>query len=471
MATHPLLTMPDVKVTIQTVAEGQGAQQTAQDLKKVTEQVKEAKAPAENLGKANEELTKKAGGLKEVFNELKRTVPEFGSLMLLLKNPVTILAGAVGVLVAAFRNYMMALRQMEEAQDVHRNVSRVMLAMSSASTTAAREVANFKTELAGLATEGNNANDSISKLNQSIQTASVRMAELDNADKALALANINEQERTGKLSPADAIRARGKVEERFEELKQQRALQQLADQQEARKDTLRKTAEQRARAEAALPGAETEAAEAARLAAAAKGKRDSDLAAIKTEREAVAERRASALESLDGWQMKLMEGLAAVAPAGSNAANAPAGFRAAMEGEVASTDARLAQLDKEEQFAETSFAKTSKRAADARSHADSLRATIKGGRDTEGRIFEEISAGEMDIEQTRFHQGRVGAVRGATREVQIIAALKAANEKLNMDLDETSKVMEEREEAVREFLRNTQRIHRQTIREARAREQ
>src|SRR5436309_10381931 len=93
---------PDLGVHVQTTVDPSGLNQTADGIGKVKEASQGAAPAAQQLSDSTKELTKSKRGLLDQLKLLRHELPEVGTLMHLVRHPVTLIAGVVSMAVAAF---------------------------------------------------------------------------------------------------------------------------------------------------------------------------------------------------------------------------------------------------------------------------------------------------------------------------------------------------------------------------------
>jgi len=433
-----------------------GASQAASEIKKVGEATTKAaaatghiKKPTEDAAEATRALIREKKVLKESLKELAHTMPGVRSLLLFLKNPLTIAAGAVGVLAAAWRDYLRSLDELEGKIGVQEAVARSMHAIKSASASAAEELKDFAKHLGTVAGKGDDAATNLNKVVEAMRKMEQMQAEKRSAQESLELAGVNEQEKRGQISTGDAIRARAGIKEKFAAQAEAARIKQLEDEQEARKEALRVTMEKTARAEAAHPGAVADAAAAERLVKAAPDVEKQDLETINDQRAAIDKRLKNLQGQRDyhaGPNLFNLFGLNETDAAGRGEDYSDP-FVELIDEEMDSLRQQLDTLARQEAAVGRRRKTVEKQAKDKRSRADEMGKQIETGREASGKLFEEISEGDRNLRTFREHRGKVGAIEGRARRIESEADADKA------DRDDEEQRQREQERLNKQFQR------------------
>ena len=311
-----------------------GAKESAEELKQLgqatdsfTNEAKKSSPVLDEVADKTEKTTIKKKDLKDSLKQLGHAIPGVHQAMLLLKNPIVILAGAISTLITAFRAYLQSVDELAQSVGIHEAVSKSVTLLGGAFRDAAEGLQQFTIELGEAAAKEKDLNTELEKNLKLIEEQTRRETELRDAKEALAIEKVNKAEKTGRLAPENAIEQRRIIRDQF--AAQREAARRKAEDEaiEAKGETLTKVMESRLRAEVALPGALKEAAIAQRLADAAPKKQESDLESIGKEQKRWKEQREDALARRGGFQAGLLDTVAGVAPAGSAAAAGGAALR------------------------------------------------------------------------------------------------------------------------------------------------
>lgn len=295
----------NLDVRIKTTAEGQGAQQTADGLKKITQEANQAKTATEEVSKATAGASKEQSRwtiskqqAAQALGQLKESIPGLGTAINLLKNPYASAAGAIAAFVVAIRNQIEA---QEEALKAAQALGDAMDTGNAALSRRKRHfndledaAASYEEQLRQLADEENGV-DAQTKARLADVERGLKQERRAGASRLeLEEAKIDAQVKSGKLSPERGEIARQRL--RRGEAARMEGLE--AGAQEARLGILRGAFEEkekrRVEAEAALPAAEAEAARLSRVAASKKGASESLIAATQAEIAKVEKERARA---------------------------------------------------------------------------------------------------------------------------------------------------------------------------------
>jgi hypothetical protein len=253
--------LADAKLREQRIAENNKADQAGY-LAGLTKEAKELGQTAQ----ATEKVTGAKNRLFEGLKKLGNQVPIVGYLLSALKNPFTAIGVAALLAKKAIDDYVGAVDEMAESvRAVGSLQGRVTAFFDVIASSNARSDA-FAESLKKIATQAGDAGDKLRQVNEQIQRQNRLAAEKEGALKALARAQIDDDESTKKISALEAAKRRAAVDVSF--AAQARAREDAAEtaQQVATRNAAREAAEQAETAGAALPGAKAESdVEAMRL--------------------------------------------------------------------------------------------------------------------------------------------------------------------------------------------------------------
>ncbi len=203
--------MPDLEIKIRTTAEGDGVQQTADDLKKLQPAAQEA-------GKAVQDLDFKKKDLRATLKALRHEVPELGVVLRYLTSPFAGIAAAATLAYQALKTFFDNLKKQEQEAQAFERITESMGKFKAMLQESKDQAAAFATSLKDIATQAENAATKLAAFVKEQQKQNRRTSEKENRQKALELAQIDEAEEAGKLTPSQAIRARAAVEEKYAKL-------------------------------------------------------------------------------------------------------------------------------------------------------------------------------------------------------------------------------------------------------------
>lgn len=318
----------NLDVRIKTTAEGQGAQQTADGLKKVTQEANQAKAATTDVAKATETLSSAGEGYKKTIEgvvkeqdkwnisknqaigalkKLKDAIPGLGFAIDALKNPYTAITAGIAAFVLHVTRQIEKQRELERASlDMGMAIDTARAAMNRAKGdyTGLEEAADaYLQKMREIADQEHGIDATTSKQLRAIDRQTDIETRTEQARLAAGERQVDASVASGKLTPAAGEVAKRRLREasagRMEGIKSGSDKRKFDVMQEA---TLQRM-EQAAAAEAALPDAETEAKrlldEAAKAKAGAPGLKvgmEAELATVKrdlAEAEIIAAQRAN----------------------------------------------------------------------------------------------------------------------------------------------------------------------------------
>ena len=451
-------------IIIRTPADTSGVEKTTgaiKDLHKATDTAEgsqdKLKRGARSTASSLDPLVKKKEQWRDVLQELQKAVPGLGEAVLLLKNPIAIGVGAIGTIIAALRSYITSVNELAATSSIHEAVSKSMSLIGGAARDAAAGMREFNDALADNAAKGKDAIKHLGEIEEALKTADRREAEKRDAREGLALAHIDAREKTKKITPEEAVEQRLATKTFYAEKRESDRQKKEAEQIEAKGEALRKLQEARLRAEEQLPGAEMEAATAARLAGTAPTKQASDIAEIKRLRtEAEAERNElqqqrsmyePAFPELEGKNAgpvgnafgKLLRRFQR-GPIGDDAARAEF---AGIDTKLDANAAKLKNLDEMEAMANAAPGTAQKRAEKATGRAANLKTFIQGARNSEGDIFTGIVQGRANAEAETSHRRGVLNDQSEARGVTERAPIEAKKMEMEQGWEQLQQAMEE----------------------------
>jgi hypothetical protein len=292
-------------IRIKTTAEGQGAQQTADSLKQVTQAANQAKAATAEVAKATDGADKQQSKwtiskqqAAQALGQLKQSIPGLGTAINLLKNPYAAAAGAIATFVLAIKKQIAA---QEEAIIASQQLGAAMDTGNAALSRRKRTfndledaAASYEEQLRQLAEEESGIDAQTKAKLADVERGLKQERRAGAARLEVEEAKIDAAVQAGKLSPERAEIARARL--RRGEAARIEGLE--AGAQEARLGILRGAFEtkekQRVAAETALPAAEAEAGRLAGVAARKKGASEALIAATQAEIAKTEEQRARA---------------------------------------------------------------------------------------------------------------------------------------------------------------------------------
>lgn len=440
-----------------------GTKETADEINKVADATAgvgdAAKKAAPALAEDNAR-TKEATGYKKVFKdslkELQHAFHGVGQAMLLLKNPITIVVGALSTAITAVYSYIQSVNELAKTNSVHEAVSKSMLMLGGAARDAAQGLIEFNSQLAEGAENAKNYADELGRVEAAIEKAAQREAAKRDAKEGLAIARVNAAESEKKITPDRAIAARLEIKNHYEEQREQARQKAEAEKIEAKGEAIRKTQEARIRAEAQIPDAMKQAAEDQRAAEAAPKKAESDLTDIDQRLAAAKERKEKLLRQRGGFQMGVLERVAEFAPEGSAAGRAPGGMRAQIDTGIDEADKDIGQLEQERFMAEKTPGRAAEKAKKSGARASGLKTIIETARDTEGTLFEDIVTGkqahETDTRSRREEQGTQRETRGINAESEIKESLRRQEEEKRKQQEREAREQERQEREIKRHL-------------------
>lgn len=297
----------NLDVRIKTTAEGQGAQQTAEGLKKITQEAAQATTATAEVTKATAGASKEQNRwtiskqqAAQALGQLKQSIPGLGTAINLLKNPYAAAAGAIAAFVLAIQNQIKA---QEEALRAAQALGDSMDEGNAALSRRRRHfndledaAASYEEQLRQLADEESGV-DAQTKARLADVERGLKQERRAGASRLeLEEAKIDGQVKAGKLSPERGEIARKRL--RRGEATRMEGLE--AGAQQARLGILREAFEEkekrRVTAEEALPAAQAEAARLSAVAASKKGASEALIAATQAEIAKVEKQRARAEE-------------------------------------------------------------------------------------------------------------------------------------------------------------------------------
>jgi hypothetical protein len=405
--------MPDYEIKIKTTAEGDGARRAADDLQKLKTGAAQTAATQKDLTKETDTLTISKGKLAAAVTKLTTAFPALGVVASAVRHPLIGLAAVIALGIQALQKFKNTFEDVKGAVSAGESITKVLFGMSGAAGSAARELEGFNTALDTMATKGKTAADQVNAALEAIRKLDEMETEKRSAEEAVEIARIHQAEAGGQLSRADAIRARAGVKDKFAGLRDEALIRRAEQEQEARQEALRRTQERRLTDEEALPDAVQAAAEAERRAGGAPEKE-------KVDRESIGKRRAAIAERLDTLYAKRRSKRTNEVDDEINRLNDEKLGLAKWEAEVAA----------ERKAAEQDARVKSKR-------ADDLKKGVETGRDTEGKLFEQIITGDQALGTLRRHRRAVGGKERQARgiEAEKVLALLARYRTPGVDLD------------------------------------
>ena len=441
--------MADIKIKITTQADLKALEQTRasskgleQELHGVTKETKDAKAPLEELAKSSEKAGVSKKTLKEAIKALSHAIPGLHDALLILKNPFVIAAGAIAAAIAAVTSYIQKLDELAEAAKAHENVGRSFGAMGGFLRDAKENLAAFNKALDESATKAGDLKEKLDGVTDAIKNANRLEDEKRDAKEALALEEVNADEKTKKITPLEAFKKRAEVRARFAKQREDAVNAQQREIIEAKEGALRSTMELRVGAEQKLPGAEAEAARLERLAKIDPKIAESDL---KTATDSITE--------LEGKKKKLEDSLYwsryHAKPDPITGVPDPQALRrvAGEEADLKDIESELEHARRQKDFAESRADKgvAKKKAEEARKAVESIQSVIMTSREREGVLFEDIVSSKNGIDSS----GRVRSEINALKEKRI-----SVSERADVEVQELRSVVEAQREFIKE-MRNT----------------
>jgi hypothetical protein len=221
--------MADFQIKIRTTAEGTGAQQTAADLDKLKTGAQQTAQP---IGKLTEETDKAGiskGKLAVAVQKLAREFPILYTIASAIKHPIIGVAAVIGVLVQAITKQIQAQKELAAQRQLWGEIAAGPTSFHSALIAGMSAADAYIGQIRKIGDEAAQAKTKLDTVSDAIRRQAVIEAEQMSAEKGLALAQIDLEEKEGKLTPLEAIQARKKLDVDFEAAKQKAKEQELAE--------------------------------------------------------------------------------------------------------------------------------------------------------------------------------------------------------------------------------------------------
>lgn len=208
-----------------TTADPKGAQQTAEAIKGVKAAAAEAAPAQDELNKkgkegaeSTKELAKEKKNLTDTLKVLRTEFPLLARAIDFVRNPITVVATAVTVLVSAFKAMRdESRRAAEAAEDSVRGADRIASGLGRMRDLAAQMAQTeegFRRTLKTIEEGAGAAGKALEGMNKEIERQKRFADEQEDAQLAVELEEIDAAEAGGGMSRPQAIRARGAARER-----------------------------------------------------------------------------------------------------------------------------------------------------------------------------------------------------------------------------------------------------------------
>lgn len=211
--------MPDLKFTISTTAQGTGAKQTADELKKLTEVSKSAGVEIKSTAQEVDKATISKGKLSLAVQKLSHEFPALGAVASALKHPIVGIAAAIALLVREIFKQIEAQNKLaQESAALSASLTTLLIPLNRAREQAV-EAKAAQNELADAMRKVNEAAlDSGKILDRQLKQIDAKLKldkqDIDNKEK-LALAELELQRARGEVGPEGFERRRAEIAERF----------------------------------------------------------------------------------------------------------------------------------------------------------------------------------------------------------------------------------------------------------------
>ena len=401
---------------------GKSAKDSASAYEELLGPVKKNTTAAEEAEKAVGKLSGSKKVLKESLKELAHAFPGVGSAMVLLKNPITILVGALATAVTSVRSYMLSVEELARSVGVHEAVSRTMQTLGGAARDAATGLRQFKTDMDDAATSGTKFVDKMKEVQEAIDKAALRETEKRDANEALAIAKANASEKGGKITPQQAIQQRLNITNDFAAQREAARKKAEADKLEAKGEALTKIMESRVRAEALLPAALEEEAGASRTLDAAPDKQKSDLKELDDQEADATNRREKLQKKRSAYEPSSLDWLMP----DFLIKDSPVRL-AAIDEDLDRVGEDLKGIENKRAMVNREPALAKKRAETTGKRATGLKDLITGAKTAEGGLFEDIVYGQQQMQEDQRSRERAGALQAEARGVTAGADIRAKN--------------------------------------------
>jgi hypothetical protein len=210
---------PKLRAEITTTFDGKGTEDAKKALAGVgqaaTQSASESKTAAAQTQEASKRSTEEIHNARAAVRGLALEFPFLARVANAALNPIT---AAVGVAVAAFSALLSVLQELRrissETVTPMRNLAGALDNQRDAAAEAQLKAAEYQRTLEGIGKEAETTKERIDELTESILRRARAEGQLEDANKALALAEIEEAEAAGKITSEEAIKRRAEIEEK-----------------------------------------------------------------------------------------------------------------------------------------------------------------------------------------------------------------------------------------------------------------
>lgn len=229
--------MPDLQIDVKTTFKGEGLEQAQEQVSETSKAVKtltdesdkQAKAVDTGISKAFQRLgqdMKRTGEHGRTFHVMLRQIgyqfPVIGHLAHAAFNPLTLLVGGA---VAALKKFTEVMKGVVEALQPAKfiTLNEVIKAQAAAVREADLSAVAYERSLLIIANRQDTVTESTDKQVAALQRKARIQDELQDRQKAISMAKVDLEEKTGALTGLEAMEKRSQIEESFEKARIARA--------------------------------------------------------------------------------------------------------------------------------------------------------------------------------------------------------------------------------------------------------
>jgi|GEM_PF-6735925 len=246
--------MADYDIRIKTTAEGQGAQQSAEGLRKVTAAANEASPATKNLTAEVDKATVSKGKWAAAIGKLTHDIPVLGFAVAAIKNPIAIASLAVLGFVQALQKLGDEIRLVQASNNAWDVVLNSVRDLGSFARESKEQTRQFAEQLHAMGTGADAAAKGLAALNEETQRRNRLAAEQESADMAEELAGVDLAESRKQISGSQASGLRAGIRKKFARQAADREVATLFQQGDQAQAAASGLAHKAIRAEQSLPG-------------------------------------------------------------------------------------------------------------------------------------------------------------------------------------------------------------------------